>query len=787
MLRLVLSALTLLSFACSTSACGYYLLGEDYRVAILNPYLVGDDYATFFYSSERFAHWATEKSGSDRLRNADAWAKELGNGLTGADVNRVLYGTNLQSWLRTIADPANGPLANEAAWKVISKKPDLLEYMLYAKGYETEAADVDYWGDPKTEDVDKSLYRLNFRKRAEAGYAKAKKGSFLKERYGYQLLLLAYYRDDAEAMETYFNAHFRDRQGPLADFARFHFARQWNQEGRYTVELANAFRVLPEKAFSIYQRTTGEFGEALDPTLYLSATKTDEEKSNLYALAAVQTPGYAVAHLRQAHAYDPSNPLLPLLIVREINKLEDWLMTGQLTWLRPSVLPNLEPYDYDKYESYDEYKQYRAEYVAGNYQKDRAHLRRLRSFLEGYRAKDTDLGKIFRAQAALLDEDFYRAQLFSRELSKKDGPVGLQARTIQYLAAVQDSALPLRTRTATAARLLPGLAAALPTDDETSRGHTAAALFRAASRQYAAAGDTTTAYLLHNRSLDLPTGDNFFSQYYGRIDYLDRKISDGTMQDMIDLMADPAGGDDLQRYLLRADQPDVNAVRDLAGTLALRRNDLATAERHFAAIPKGWHGANYAFAEYLDVSPLSDLSGKKISFPGKLAVVRQLRALEDNRRRGGATEAAACLQLGKAWFNMSAYGDAWMMLRYGTGHSWEEERARAWPMTDAYAAQEHNDHDFRVISRASRALEYLDCAEAAATDPEQAAEIALLRASVDVEVRQLSPYDGIYAKEMDSVRVAAYRQVMDGVVEKHRDTRAFEDFSAQCSTVRLLY
>jgi len=161
----------------------------------------------------------------------------------------------------------------------------------------------------------------------------------LKDRYAYQLLLLAFYDDDAEAMETYFMRHFKGKQGALADWARFHFAGQWNAEGRYTVEMANALRAAPEKAIAAYLRTP----KRINPEDYATVLSNNAERSNLYALAALKQKGQALENLQKAYQFDASNPLVELLIVREINKLEDWLMSNPLTGLGPAISPHKQP------------------------------------------------------------------------------------------------------------------------------------------------------------------------------------------------------------------------------------------------------------------------------------------------------------------------------------------------------------------------------------------------------------------------------------------------------------
>jgi len=131
---LFLAVLFLLSSS-SIKACGYNIFGEDYRIALLNPYIIGEDYAPLFYSADRLNTTRNAKAGKDRLRNAAAWAKELGPNVSLEDVMEVLYGTTIADWVTAKEGNASSlNWENKPAWRAISQRPDILEYMLYAKG-----------------------------------------------------------------------------------------------------------------------------------------------------------------------------------------------------------------------------------------------------------------------------------------------------------------------------------------------------------------------------------------------------------------------------------------------------------------------------------------------------------------------------------------------------------------------------------------------------------------------------------------------------------------------------
>ena len=767
-------------------ACGYDILGEGYRIALLDPYLVGGEYSAFFYSTERLNHDENAKAGRDRIRNAEAWAAELGYGVSGADVMRILYGSSLDDWLLA-KDGGAAKLGwgDNRAWQAISQRPDLLEYALWAKGYEKPDIVQDYWGEPE-EEVVPGPYTTNFKARARAGYAQSRKNSFLADRYGYQLLLIAYYEGDDEAMDYYFKDHFKGKTGALADWARFHFAGQWNEEGRYLVEMANAFRRVPEKALAVYNRTD----QMIDPTKYLSATRNDAERSNLYALAALKRKGKALDLLRQAYILDPTNPMLDLLVVREFNKVEDWLMTYRLTHLGPAIPSGGWPQWGEDYEAKKVIMR------KATYGKDRAYLKQLRTFIHSYRsvAGATHFSEVLRAQAALLDEDYAMAlRLTDALVNTERSPIGTQVKVIRTLALLQSARLDQEgVKNELAGYLLAleeELGPATESDTWTNDGNLRAGINRAAAQAFAAARDTVSAYFLHNRSLTLPLANNWSSKYYDQIRYLDRPISPQVMREVIAVIERGDESTPWMALLQSSELPEVYALHDLAGTLALRRNDLGLALHHFAAVPYKWYQMNYEFSHHLTTSPLNDMwlgNPRRIAFTRKVDVVRQLMQLEKVSKIGGEAGAAACLTLGKAWYNMSHLGPAWMMLKYGK-YNYEPNEPMPWPTGRSHPAVPHSAADYHLIHEASRALEFFNCTSATTIDPEVLAEVDLSKRIIARDIQANQGDWGYPSSRTWDERMAEYdrqyEELMLPFVREYRETALYQAAVMQCSSL----
>lgn len=783
----------------TTSACGYYVLGEQYRIALLNPYLIGEAYSPFFYSTELLNHTQNAQRGHDRQRNIAAWITEIGPVIGTEELISLLYDTELADW---VLPEAAKRFADNAAWQAINARPDLLAYVRYIKGYEQKEITYSYWDDePEPANPALAPFQSDYPQRALAGYNAAAKGSFLQERYAYQLLLLAYYDQDEATMARYFDRHFKNKTGALADWARFHVAGTALGSGSYVVDMANAFREAPEKAIAVYRRVEA----TIDPADHLKFARSDRERSNLFALAAVMQKGKVLEYLREAYRLDPTNPVIDLLLVREFNKVEDWLLSHRLTGLGPALPSEGLP---DWSEDYDAQVE---ELRRANYPKDRAYLKELRAFIDKFQpgGSRADFATLLRAQAALLDEDYRSARVLAETLPAGATDLGRQVRIIRYLARLQEGNLQDDSVREDLAEQLLALEAIL--NDETlprpygseDVGKTVGMLNRIAAQQFSSAGDTAVAFFLHNRSLPLVSGDQYSSDYYARIDFLDRPMSAAVTDAIVKTMERQDRRSAFGRLLLASELPAVEAVLDMAGTVALRRNDLTAALAYFQRVPRGWYDTEPFFNEgfngywgtadrgntHFKASPFTDMLGgaqpNAQPLASKVALVRRLLDLEKGCGGGGDEGAKACLALGQAWFNMSQLGPSWMLLTYGKSSNLPSGPV-AWPNGYAHAAVPTTLHDYRLVYRAERAGHYLNCAAAVSSDREIAAALDLSQRILAYRVAETEALAGTYGYLNEEERAelrATYQRVLSPFARQYERTAYFSRVQQQCGSI----
>ncbi len=788
---LVILCLLLLLPISATQSCGYSLLGEDYRVALFNPYLVGPDYQAFFFSTDYLNNYQNAQMGSDRRRNCEAWAAALGDRVRWTDVWEILYGGTLQDWQSAAADPLEHRWKDQRAWQAIRNKASHLDYVLWAKSYEVPSENgptttswkqlTRYWS-PKNEGnqaSDSEIARLLAL--AETNMAKAGTGTFIERRYAYQLLLMARYRDDKEAFYRYFNTYFKNGTDVLSDWARYHeinFLRK-DSPAQY-VAVAQSFVRCPEKAVALYTF----YHDLVKPADHLIP---QEALADVYAFAAVCNFGYAQGQVQMVAQKQPNHSLLPLLIAREINKLENWLLTNKTTYLDVLVPSQPAPeWDYDI--SWEKYTAVRSGLYKQNYQKDLAYLKQFRNFVSKLKASSQSEGlqlpslQLMNAHLAMLDNDVAAAFKLTEGRQYSTSIATNQAAIIRYVALLSTKDLSDATTQQEINQLLCSIQPSL----QTLQGarNTFPALLRFTAQAFEAQRDTATAYFFHLHSLDLPYTDAYSSAYYERIDYLDRPLSTAVFDKILSLI-ETESTSEFTNYLKSTTLPSSNALRDVAGTVCLRANQLPQALRYFEAIPMSWYQKAYAFSDHLNQDPLLNRfqqPKQPAALVNKPALVQQLIQLEQTTKSGSKQAAAqAHLALGEAWFNMSHYGKAWMLLSYGRSSQWVKSHQN-WP----YGNQIYHPHsaaDYQLLFGAERAVKHWQKALALGEEADLVAqsEFALLDINYQKKYHELES-DYSRSDERTAYHLKRNEQ-LKAYANRYQQTAFLQTALMQCSTL----
>lgn len=757
--RLLVSVLALLLPLPFANACGIYYYGEEYRIALLNPYLIGEEWSAFFYSADRINHTNPFKTGNDRRQNCREWANYIGNDVTVSEVQAVVYQASYDDLLNAVAEGAdNQRFAGNAFFKTLlrkEKKP-ALDYLLLAKENEYYAflETTDPWG----RYMNAAVKTANDGKQAVqekmiANY-KQEKDAFLRRRYAYQLLVMSMYEGNLSYFNQLYDAFFKNdtTASPLANWAHFHRAAMTSDSVEANYLYALSFARCPEKRIACYQR----FDKKLTDST-LDFCKNDQERAIVLALTAVCNPGRALWQIKKIQALDPDCLLLPLLLVREINKLEDWLFTDELTHMSAAVPP-----DGSKYEGKWEWSDSQWEvYRKANKINDKAYLAELLDFViklsrQKSDAAFADLINLFAGHLYAIESQGIQAKKHLAAISPQASAGILEQQLTEQILILLDR----RNITDGGAKsdliaLLLKLQAIQKNYSNGKRDF--AALNLLIAEAYEKKGDLVTAYFFYNHALELPSADrvDYGTAYYALFRYLDWRASEKDVDAVLALL-EKKEKTPFEKYLTSAPTASRNALLDLRGTISFRKNDLPEALSAFKQVAPDFWKNKHEFRYYLNSDPFvvwrDTLHRGK--FPAtKTAFVQRLLNLEAEAKNNPAQAAANYLTIGTAWLNCTWVGKTWMMFSYGK--SIEEYPKRGW-----------RNHSFRPPSKemqalyyhGTRALSYLNKAKSASKDPEIQAQATQLIACLQSQTYVLTPDEQKLVDEMDWKEADKFRR-----------------------------
>jgi hypothetical protein len=328
MMRLLpyLVALVLVARPAALNSCGPdYTTSEDFRFWLLQPELAASRplHAFYFTTEELYATDYSEIAALPYDANIAEWQAVVGTAVPAEAIATILYGTapvdffaNEEEFFRT----------NAFLQALTRMKNGWPAYLRYAKRCEQLVNSEDPWGFI-AHDGD------GIRKAWRTGIAelKAAKHPLLRTRLAFQLVRLAHHGHDPERPDMdpqpIYDRYLAPLRGDswMEASAAFYLAGMRNNPER-DLAFAELFDRAPDKQFRMVQLFVSGAVEN-----YLPLAKDDRHRATLLVMRDLQHPGRALEDLERIAAWDPGNRHLPLLLTREVNKLEDWLLTPAVT------------------------------------------------------------------------------------------------------------------------------------------------------------------------------------------------------------------------------------------------------------------------------------------------------------------------------------------------------------------------------------------------------------------------------------------------------------------------
>src|SRR3989338_8645017 len=159
----------------------------------------------------------------------------------------------------------------------------------------------------------------------------------LKRRYAFVAIRLAFYNADQVEVSRLYRAHFSGKEELTIDYWAKYYALQGMESGaERNFKVAQLFERIPTKRRGLHVL----FDQEIEREDVLRLAKTNEEKANVLFMYALRKTDRQLASIQAIYALKPKHSLLSFLIVRESNKLEDWVLSPTYTAFAPVMRPD---------------------------------------------------------------------------------------------------------------------------------------------------------------------------------------------------------------------------------------------------------------------------------------------------------------------------------------------------------------------------------------------------------------------------------------------------------------
>lgn len=669
--------------------CAYYALGDDYRIAFFLPFnALNQHYQDFYFTFDNDEKSNERAQEYDRMRNCNEWVQHCGKSVTLKDVYEVLYNMPAGKFPET----QKGSYSKKRFYQntfiqfLLAKKNQAYrQYMNFAKTIEVNCGWKD---DPWTEDMGdyKNKEGLDFD--SYRAFVQCK-NAFLKKRWAFLMIKLNHYGAfEPGAHEEARRYMEKNQDGSIIDSWAW-FYLDANSPEQYNIHFARSIEGSREKLMPAVR---------LFNTKHLySSIKCAQDKrvrSNIYVLHALNQPQRALQFIESAWHENPNNELLQLLVCREINKCEDWILTKPITGFSASVraLNIPENVDYQPW-MYDTARLH-----------DMGYARKFQAFL--YKALQNDnvkhkrFWRLAAAHLAFTRGNYTMARKYLNESTFDSGTTyGEQYQLTRFLIE-------------TSAR--GNFDAASEADFIELYNHLDQSYIKERARLKERLVMYTANCLrkskkLHRAALLVSHLENLVYDYSSRayhdsfssswITYLTEHGNTTTADSIMHLLAkkERTGFEEFLLAKFIADKKTMNSLREWTGSLYLREQAWEKAVVALKPVPaifwkdnkNDWNDYN----QYMDANPFHaefDHSHRHTAFDSvhynKYTFALKAAKLARLVKRGGKKGLQAQLALAHALFNMTTHGNSWVVSR----NSWESQGYGYW--------KEHGDDFFACKS-----------------------------------------------------------------------------------------
>lgn len=678
MKKLIVFTIVLISNYLNTWSCGFYPFAEDIRFSLL-PSEIFDlkGYANFYYSGDIFHPDDNYAINVNKDLNIVSWLKFCNQQVDTASIYSLIYKMPIDA----INTSSDNKFLN---FLYKNKRNDAINYIKFAKNAELlNNFTTDLWERLDDAEIVKKK-RVSIIKEAEILAANST-DAFIKNRYLFLAIRLSFYNEDFNNIISLFDKNFANAQVKDITYYWSLYFRTLVEQNK-TKQLYYAAQVIayaPDKRF----KTNALYDKNIATEQILKLCTNNEEKANVYVLAAINKTGYALENIEKIYEHQNNSPALNILLVRELNKIEDWILTPTYTMFNPS---------FNYLSSFGYGNNATLELTLQRIEKDKAYAKKVLTFLDRIKnANNPILIQSLKVNLLCILKDYKRCideadkLLDSKSVDEK---IKSQIELIKAIAltassktaSLDDFTKKIMLKNKSNFRFLFAVGRELEFKGNSSE----AALIFSNINTYDIDADfefNNFVYWQYQKDMKKYYYD-FFYDYYNYIDiaYTPEQIQN--LIDYVNLNKKKAKRDDFLEWELQ-NVSSTNGLYDLLGTKYIRQNKLEAALASFSKIDNNYWNNYYSLWErnnsgrnIFDANPFFDLKytpkfiHKRNDFIlTKTTVTQQLMDyIRKAENPNDSNRAYYAFLVGNCYYNMTMFGNSWMMRRFYFSNSESE-------------------------------------------------------------------------------------------------------------------
>lgn len=682
MKKFLVFTILLLSSFCKISACGYSPFGEDVRYSLFKPkYFNYKDFYAFEYNANL---WGFEYDNDNDVNYYEANVIDWYNYTN----KKVSYESIIQFNYKLKVSDIHPNSSNEFLnYLFANKKNDAIRYLIFAKRCE----DLNSNSESNPWELNTTTVNLNSKQLYEKllNEYSSVKNSELKRKYAFQCIRAAFYMNDNQKIKELFANQFQNSRKDYIYYWSLYFNCFTKTGGSKMVDVANLMAYCPEKNHASYFYFHNDF----DVHIALKAAKNKNEIANIYAYASMQKVTQNLDYLKEIYDNNPNSRILNFLILREINKIEDWVYTPYYTNYLPSV--DQQGYFWSDDVTRDKIT---TETLRARSEKDRLYAQKMLSFLQSVdysKVSDVALWKAAEIQLLLMTRNYTECLSKINEFEKKykNEKVVEQIQKIKAIcisanqtygkAIIKNEIKSIILANLNDKRFLFALGRELEFRGNLSDGIALISVVNN-SNGYDYEWNANDVEWQGNR---LRTTDNF-AVFYDYFNYLDFVYSANQLQLIMNKLNSVLDSD-FKKVIYKQLIKDKDYLKDLLGTKYLRENRLSESLETFKSLSDEYWTNNYnawergKYNEYytFDQNPFYSLNfteefidHKEKFIVTKLSVIEHLMKYINlaNDKKTKDRDYYYFL-VANCYTSMTQHGNSWMMRRYDSHEFYGDE------------------------------------------------------------------------------------------------------------------